>query len=197
MPRDRAKVHRRLQEAALELFEENGYEQTTAAQIAARANVTERTYFRHFSDKRDILFDGEEQLKELLATAIASAPAQLGPMPVLRRALQDLVVMMEARRGFLVPRQAVIAASPALREREATKQAFLTDAMAAALHARGLEAKNAQLAAQVSAAAFGHALASWFEQASPDLARCLDRALEQVRLLARNAPEVGAGSERP
>lgn len=167
----------------MELFAERGYEQTTAAQIAGRAGVTERTYFRHFADKRDILFDGEEELRALLVQAIAGAPTEIGPMPVLRHALGELVTMLEAGREFSAPRQAVIAATPALREREASKQAALIDAIAATLARRGLEAKLAHLTARVAGAAFVHALASWFEDPSTGLGSFLDRAFEQVRLL--------------
>lgn len=183
MPRDRAKVHRRLQEAAMELFTERGYEQTTATQIAARAGVTERTYFRHFADKRDILFEGEEQLEALLVDAIAQAPPQLGPLAVLRRALDAAVTIIEGNRAFSAPRQAVIATTPALREREASKQAALIDAIAAALGRRGLEAKAAYLAARIGGAVFIHALTAWFEEPSARLGHCIDRAFEGLGVL--------------
>ena len=83
MPKNRVAVHRSLQQAALELFRERGYEQTTAAEIAARAGVTERTFFRHFADKRDVLFDREASVQTALTEAIAGAPADLAPMQVL------------------------------------------------------------------------------------------------------------------
>ena len=81
MPRDGAQARARLREAALELYRERGYDETTAAQIAARAGVTERTYFRHFADKREVLFDGEAELRAILVDAIATAPAGLAPAP--------------------------------------------------------------------------------------------------------------------
>lgn len=178
MPRDRAKVHRHLQEAALELFEENGYEQTTAAQIAARANVTERTYFRHFPDKRDILFDGEERLRTVLVDAIADAPPGLGLMATVEHAFATVALMFEDEEFFSPARQAFISATPALREREASKHAVLMDAMARALERRGFETKTAMLAARVAGAVFVFALAIWFEDMSTGLGRCLDRAFD-------------------
>lgn len=184
MPRSSENVHRRLQQAALELFRERGYDQTTAAEIAARAGVTERTYFRHFSDKRDIVFDGDNRLQSLLTEAIAGAPAGLGPMAILRRAVDTLVVIFETNRPFSEPRQAVIAATPALREREMSKQADLIAATATALAKRGVDARTASLAAQLGAAAFNHALATWSEDPTSGLGAHLDRAFEQMRLLS-------------
>ena len=169
----------------MELFAERGYEQTTAAQIAARAGFTERTYFRHFADKRDILFEGEERLDALLVGGIADAPAGLGLMTVLRHALGEVVSGLEHSRAFSAPRQAVISATPALREREASKQAMMMDAMAAALEARGFESKEAKLAARVGGGVFVYALAAWFEDGSVRLGEWLDRAFQQLRVLDR------------
>lgn len=184
MPRSGEDVHRRLQQAALELFRERGYDQTTAAEIAARAGVTERTYFRHFSDKRDILFEGEKRLQSLLTETIAGAPAELGPMTTLRHAFDALGAVFEANRPFSGPRQAVIAATPALREREMSKQVDLIAAAAMALAKRGVDAQTASLASQLGAAAFNHALATWSEDPTSGLGAHLDRAFEQMRLLS-------------
>ena len=167
----------------MQLFAENGYEQTTAAQIAVRAGVTERTYFRHFSDKRDILFEGEEQLKALLVDAVTEAPPDLGPLAVVRRALDAATMTIEGNRAFSAPRQAVIAKTPALREREASKHAALIDALAGALIGRGLEAKAAYLAARIGGAVFIHALTAWFEDSTATLGNCIEKAFEQLRLI--------------
>ena len=165
----------------MELFEENGYEQTTAAQIAARADVTERTYFRHFADKRDILFEGSERLEALLVQSIAAAPAGLGLMAVLQHALGEVASTQSDL--FSASRQAVISAMPALREREATKHAALMGAMAAGLERRGFEPKEANLASRVGGAVFVYALATWFEDTGVQLVTCLHLAFEQLRLL--------------
>src|SRR6201994_4478736 len=117
MPRNGEKVHRRLQGAALELFQERGYDQTTAASIAARAGVTERTFYRHFPDKRETLFDGQAALQETLIEAILAAPPETAPLRVLLDAFSAIEPLFEANRAFAAPRQAVIAATPALRER--------------------------------------------------------------------------------
>ena len=167
----------------MELFEENGYDQTTAAQIAARADVTERTYFRHFRDKRDILFEGTEQLEAALVQAIAATPPGLGLMAVLQHALCDVASTLGQGDLFSATRQAVISAIPALREREATKHAVLMATMAAGLERRGFGPKEANFASRIGGAVFVYALATWFEDTAVPLMTCLRSAFEQLRLL--------------
>lgn len=169
----------------MELFTARGYEQTTASQIAARAGVTERTYFRHFADKRDILFEGEERLAAVLTGTIVGAPPELTPMAVLLRAFHGLAETFEGDRAFSAPRQAIIAATPSLRERESSKHAALIDAVASALVRRGLQPKTAALAAQLGGAAFIHALSTWFEDPSGGLGRHLDWAFETMARLGQ------------
>src|SRR5690349_25179007 len=86
MPRSGAEARARLREAALDLYGEQGYEATTTVQIAARAGVTERTYFRHFADKREVLFDGETELRDTMCGAVAAAPDDLSPLALVLRA---------------------------------------------------------------------------------------------------------------
>ena len=122
MPRNGEPARRRLQQAALELFRERGYEQTTASEIAARAGVTERTFFRHFPDKREVLFDGQITLRAALTGAIAEAPETLQPLEILYWAFRSVEQILEDNRPFSVPRQHVIANTPALQERELAKK---------------------------------------------------------------------------
>src|SRR5271167_1201302 len=121
MPRNREEVRRRLQQAALELYRERGYEQTTTAEIAAKAGVTERTFFRHFPDKREVLFDGDLAFSESLAAAVRSAPSELGPWDTLYFAFNTVKHVFVENRPFTEPRQRVIAGNPALQERAAAK----------------------------------------------------------------------------
>ena len=187
MARNGEQVHRRLQQAALELFRERGYDQTTAAEIAARAGVTERTFFRHFPDKREILFDGEAILRTALATAIADAPAVLEPLQVLLLAFHAVEAMLEENRPLSEPRQHVIAATPALRERELAKVAGLTAALAAALGQRGVEVRLANLAAQAGMATFSHAVTSWFADPARPLHAHLVEAFDDLYALSAAA----------
>ena len=109
----------RLQEAALALYAERGFDQTTVAEIAARAGVTERTFYRHFADKREVLFGGSAVLKERILTGVTDAPASARPLDALARGLDAAAAMLgEGRRDLSRLRQTVIAANPELRERE-------------------------------------------------------------------------------
>jgi AcrR family transcriptional regulator len=150
-----------MQEVAVELFLEKGFDATTAAEIATRAGVTERTFFRYFPDKRDVLFD-EADLHAQLGEAIADAPDNLGPLRVVLSAFQAIVPLFEENRPLSEPAQKVIAQTPALRERQLTKTAAVTQTMADALRARGVEGSVAGLAAATGMAIAAHALGEWF-----------------------------------
>lgn len=184
MPRNGEDARRRLRQAALELFLEHGYEATTAAGIAARAGVTERTFFRHFPDKREALFDGEAAFRDALAAAVAAAPPQLGPMDALRFAFASAEPALAENRAFSEPRHALILRTPALQERMLTKTAGLVEALAGALRRRGVEPAAADLAAQVGMAAFGYAARAWLQDPAAGLDACLGRAFEALQALA-------------
>lgn len=182
-----ADVRGRLQQAALELYRERGYDQTTTSEIAARAGVTERTFFRHFPDKREVLFDGEPKLRVALTTAIAEAPDMLGPLETLLTAFRSTEKMIEANRPFAEPRHHVIAATPALHERELAKMASLASALASALRDRGVDQRLAMLAAQTGMAAFGQAALRWLEDPALSIGDHLDRTFLELRDLALEA----------
>jgi AcrR family transcriptional regulator len=173
----------RLQKAAVELFRERGYDRTTAAEIAGRAGVTERTFFRHFPDKREVLFDGQAVLVEALTASIADAPTELGPLDTLFRAFQSVTTLLEDNRPFSKPRQQVISATPALHERELAKLEALSDALALALRARGVPDLPAALAARAGMASFAHATLAWLEDDQPGLAERLDLAERALKSL--------------
>ena len=184
MPRSGDDARRRLQQATLELFRERGYDATTTAEIAARAGVTERTFFRHFPDKREALFDGEEALRDDLTDAVVRAPEELAPMDALLHAFRSVEPMLQRNRPFSEPRQEIIARTPALRERVLTKTANLTNALSAALGRRGVEEGLATLASQVGMAAFSYAANAWFDDPTPGLDAHLKRAFAMLRQLS-------------
>ena len=173
----------RLQRAALELFNQSGYDGTTAAEIAARAGVTERTFFRYFLDKREVLFDGQDTLKAALVATIAETPHELGPLDTLFWAFRSVLPMLEINRPYSEPRQHVIAATSALQEREMAKHGALSDALAVALQERGISDLSAVLAARVGMAAFVHATAAWLNHAEPSLGERLDVVLRELKTL--------------
>lgn len=176
-------VRGRLQQAALELFRERGYERTTAAQIAARVGVTERTFFRYFPDKRETLFGGEAVLRAALTEALAAAPSGLPPLDVLFHAFRAMVPLLEANRAYSEPWHKVVSSTPALHERELAKREVLADALAAGLRARGVREEPAWLAARAGTAAFAHATVGWLQAPVPGLADQLDVMLSELRAL--------------
>ncbi|WP_246731804.1 TetR/AcrR family transcriptional regulator [Methylocapsa sp. S129] len=184
-------MRRRLQQAALELFGERGYELTTAAEIAAKAGVTERTFFRHFADKREVLFDGETALSDILNSALREAPAELGPWDALFRAFEAAERLFVENRSFAEPRHRLIERSPALQERALAKTRSLIAGLASALRERGVPDHAAMLAAQMGMAALGHAVACWFDDGSSGLGDHLAQAFRKVRDLSASSPGIG------
>ncbi|MHB1569263.1 MAG: TetR/AcrR family transcriptional regulator, partial [Solirubrobacteraceae bacterium] len=113
----------RLEQAAMELYSERGFEQTTVAEIAQRAGLTERTFFRHYADKREVLFAGAEFLEVAVTEAVTAAPDSAAPIDAAMAGLAAAAALLEERREFAGRRHAIIAASPELRERELIKLA--------------------------------------------------------------------------
>lgn len=178
----------RLQQAAMELFVERGYDQTTVAEIAGRAGLTERTFFRHFADKREVLFRGGEALQELMVRAIAAAPDGASPIDAVAAALDAVGALFEGRRDSSRLRQSVIAAHPELQERELIKMARLTAAMADALRAHGVADPAAGLAAEAGTAVFRIAFERWVgDQAGEDLGALMRESLAELKSVTAGA----------
>jgi AcrR family transcriptional regulator len=172
----------RLQQAALELYAERGFEPTAVADIAQRAGLTERTFFRYFADKREVLFLGSAALVEMFEEAIAKAPEALSAMDAVGEALQAVAAFFEDRRDHSRQRQAVIAANPSLQERELIKLASLSAAIAAALRSRGVNNPAAMLTAEAGVAVFKVAFERWVEQANDkSLSELFADTLEELR----------------
>lgn len=151
----------RLQLAAIELFEERGYDGTTVADIAARAGLTERTFYRHYADKREVLVSGSAELASLFSTTIAAQAEGTAPLAAVAAALDAVGSFFDARRPFALRRQAVIAASRDLQERELAKLDALTATMTDALGERGVEPSTARLVATVGISVFHIAFSRW------------------------------------
>jgi AcrR family transcriptional regulator len=176
----------RLESAAFELFGEYGFDETTVADIAERAGLTERTFFRHFSDKREVLFGGADALKQLLVEEVAKAPASAAPMDAVAAALEAAGTLLGARREFARERQAIIAASAELRERELIKLAALSAALAEALRARGVQEPAATLTGEVAIAAFRVAFERWNDDAGDrELTAYIGESLDELAAVAR------------
>jgi AcrR family transcriptional regulator len=176
----------RLQEAALALYGERGFDQTTAAEIAVRAGVTERTFFRHFADKREVLFGASALLQERIVAGVSAAPAADRPLDAVARGLDAAAALLgESRRDLARQRQAVIAANPELRERELAKLADYAAAVVAALHQRGVSEPQATLAAETGMTVLRVALQRWAnEDDDRDLTAIVRHSIAELRAVA-------------
>jgi AcrR family transcriptional regulator len=166
----------------MELYVERGFENTTVAEIAERAGLTERTFFRHFTDKREVLFSGSKALEELLTSTVARAPDSFPPIEVVATALEAAGAVLQERGEWARQRQAVIAANAELRERELIKLALLAAALAEALRQRGIEDPDASLTAEAGIAAFKVAFERWVKQpAKRNLPRLIRESLDLLK----------------
>src|SRR5450755_2583123 len=175
----------RLEQAALALYGERGFEQTTVAEIAERAGLTERTFFRHFADKREVLFAGAGSLQDLLVSTLASTPDSAAPIDAVAAALEAAGALLQERREYSRQRQAVIAANADLQERELIKLATLAAALAGTLRRRGVADPAASLAAEAGIAVFRIAFERWINETSQaDLPQLIRESLDELKAVA-------------
>ncbi|MFE9414679.1 TetR family transcriptional regulator [Streptomyces griseofuscus] len=181
----------RLAKAALDLYGERGFEQTTVAEIAKSAGLTERTFFRHYADKREVLFSGAIELEQLFTRAVAGAPPSAAPIDAMATGLDAICAVFEERRDFARKRQAVISATAELRERELIKLASLAAALTDTLRGRGVPPSVASLTAETGVAVFKVAFERWIvaDETRP-LARLARESLDELKAVALggNAP---------
>jgi len=171
-------------QAALELYIERGFEQTTVAEIAKLAGLTERTFFRYFADKREVLFSGAVELQEFLVSTVADAPDSDPPITVIGAAIEAAGVVFQERREISVLRQSVIAANPELQERELIKLASLASAMADALRQRGVNDSGASLSAEAGIAVLKIAFERWINETSPrDLPQLIRELFDEFKVV--------------
>ncbi len=168
----------------MELYVERGFEQTTVADIAQRAGLTARTFFRYFTDKREVLFAGSADLQDQLVAALEGAPDSAPPMDAIAAALDAAAELLGGRQDFSRQRQSVIAANAELRERELIKMASLSLALADGLRRRGVADPDASLAAEAGIAVFRVAFERWVsEPGEQELAQVMRDSLRQLRSL--------------
>jgi AcrR family transcriptional regulator len=167
----------RLMVAATELYREHGFEQTTVVDIAERAGLTERTFFRHFADKREVLFAGQDLFRANFIDAVVAAPAAASPLDAVAIAVRAVAAEMQPRREWSVERGKVIAATPALQEREQLKMAGVAEGIAQALRDRGVVEPAASLAAHAGIAVFQIAFQRWL---AADNARTLTELADEA-----------------
>ncbi len=175
----------RLLQAALELYGERGFERTTVAEIAERAGLTERTFFRHFADKREVLFAGAGELEELLVSTVAKAPDGLSPIDAAAAGIEAAGAAIQEGGELPRQRQSIIAGSAELQERELIKLASLASALAEALRRRGVTEPAASLAAEAAIAVFRIAFERWInEREQQDLPRLIRESFGALKAVA-------------
>ncbi|MFJ5222207.1 TetR family transcriptional regulator [Streptomyces sp. NPDC088400] len=174
----------RLEQAALDLYSERGFEQTTAAQIAERAGLTERTFFRHYADKREVLFGGASALEQIFVDTLADTPDTAAPIESMASTLETVATFFTERHEHSRQRQAVIMANAELRERELIKLASLSTALAATLRRRGVKDPAATLTAEAGIAVFKVGFERWVgDSGERALADFLRESLDELRVV--------------
>jgi AcrR family transcriptional regulator len=172
----------------MELFLEKGYEGTTVAEIAKRAELTQRTFFRYFADKREVLFFGTERFEAAVVDGIRD---QKAPDP-----LERVVATFEAvaaghfdsRAEAVRRRRSIIQSSPELQEREGQKMGRIVEQASALLVAQGWEAGTARFAVELGVLVFRRAFDQWAEAEGTTLAATIRNTLGQMRSLITTAP---------
>ncbi|GGN72601.1 TetR family transcriptional regulator [Actinoplanes lobatus] len=178
----------RLAEAAMQLYVERGYDETTVADIAQRAGVTARTFFRHFADKREVLFAGSEPLRDALVRAVADAPAAAAPLTAVAAALDASTAFLGRDHAHSRRRQSIIDAHPELQERELIKMARLGAAVAGGLRDRGVTDPEATLAAEAGMVVLRVAFERWVADVEPgDLRALMRETMAALRATAGTA----------
>lgn len=179
----------RLPHAAMELFAQRGFEATTVAEIADRAGVTERTFFRYFTDKREVLFAGQEAFESTFIDAIDAVPAGAALIDLIAASAAAGGDALQQGRGreFARARHAIIAANEQLHERELLKLAKLATAIAAKLKARGVDAVPARLGGDLTVSVFSDAFGRWIARdENRDLVELQRESLAALGDLARS-----------
>jgi AcrR family transcriptional regulator len=172
----------------MELYVEHGYEQTTVADIADRAGLTARTFFRYFADKREVLFAGSAELQQALVDALDNTPESAPPMVAVAAALDAAAGWLGGHREYSRERMAVINANQELQERELIKMATLAVALAGGLRRRGVTDPAASLAAEAGVAVLRVAFERWTSESDDrELAEVMRQSLQQLKTLTANS----------
>jgi AcrR family transcriptional regulator len=195
MARWQPDAHARLEDAALMLFSEHGYDAVSTAEIASCAGLTKATFYRHFLDKAEVLFWGQDLLADTFRRAIADGATGASPLELVRAAVLSVAAVFDADRHRLArTRQRLIASTATLRERDVLKRAALAQAISESLQARGIASETAELAGLAGATAFGAAYAQW--AASPTYRGFAGFARDELDRATRAAANLTAPTDK-
>lgn len=180
-----ADARARLERAALELFVEHGFAETTVPQITARAGLTTRTFFRHFVDKREVLFAYDAEIPGFVSILLASAPASYSPMEVLAHGLHGVAAKFESERDYMRMRRSIVETDDSLQERELRKLSVLSEAIRHGFLERGTDELTSTLAAHLAVSVFSVGLGRWLDrEGGPSLSDVLRETLDALTALA-------------
>ena len=183
MSRWKPDARSRLEQAAYELFRDRGYDQTTVVDIAARAGLTERTFFRHYADKREVLFaSGAAVLQDVLVEAVAGAPPPASAIEAIRIAVEAMSRLMHGQLDRAREVDRIVAANADLRERSLIKRAALTAVLTQALERRGVATPAARVGAELGITVFYVGFDEWLDDpAGPELVEIVHRGFDQLK----------------
>ncbi|MBB4005578.1 TetR/AcrR family transcriptional regulator [Aurantimonas endophytica] len=151
----------RFESAAYALFQDHGYAETTVPQIAAKAGLTERTFYRYFSDKREVMFWRADAHRSAIMKEIMNAPVGLHPLDVVAGSFSAIAPFIDGHRPIVKLRQSLISAYVELHERELMKLHNLALAIDSGLQQRGIQPSFSRVLAEIGAAVFKVALQNW------------------------------------
>lgn len=166
----------------MDLFERQGFAATTIPQIAEAAGLTTRTFFRHFADKRDVLFLRDREFPDAVGDVMTSVPLEDSGPAAVRAGLAAACRGLEAWRRPIARRRTIVHSEPALHERELLQRHHLARAIDASLRTRGIDAPQSRTLAAVAVMCFDLAMQKWLD--GPDdllLEECVASVWSEVR----------------
>jgi len=168
----------------MELFLSKGFADTTVPEIADRAGLTTRTFFRHFADKREVLFSAEADFPDVVSGVLADAPSDLTPLELVEFGLTRLAAFrFDDLREFLRVRRSIIVTDVGLQERELRKNAGLGDVIRESLASRGYDSLAGSIAARLAVALFTLSLDRWLDGDDESLASLISEAFATTRAI--------------
>lgn len=173
----REQTRSRLTACALDLFERQGFEATTVAQIAAAANVAPMTFFRYFRTKESVLLD--DPYDPIIVASVAAQPRKLPPLLQVTRGLRHAWAQLPEPDGDTIRRRVrIVARTPILRGAESGNTAQSEGLIAEALAVAGVAPLEARAAAAAAMAAMTAALFEWAVQDELTLAEVVHKVLD-------------------
>lgn len=182
MVRKAENARERFESAAFRLFDEKGYAVTTVPEIAEKAGLTERTFYRYFTDKREVMFWRAGDHQASITNEIARAPTSLHPLTIVAHAFETVAPFIDGHRPIVKLRQRLISEHSDLHERELMKLHTLASAIDLALQQRNVQPSLSRIVAEIGTAIWKVALENWrADGAKGSFANHVQSALTEFR----------------